>query len=501
MTYYKDNPNLYDETCITIHGDKEYTHNCRKYPDGWYVKGIDLELSVNGVTWSKKIIPVFDHETKQQVQSSEGLIHGVVAIKEDSTPEYGYFSPNPYNNCSVQLDYATEKCIRPEILVPEFFKEKISEGKYIQVKGWSDAAKARLDVKALDINNNGRPYNIEDVPAIFAKAKALYEGYTFPIDKDLQYVARYLGGLTLGAELETINGTLPDHIAHRYGIVICKDGSICVEGKVYPPEYVFVPLKGAKGLQALRNGSAEIAKRSDINAMCSYHLHIGGFQIDRIMIISLFKLCHKIQNDVFKMFPLYKKNWRLKGGEKNYCQNLPNILNNYGTKDFNKYINDTYSDLYRFLTGGKMLDFDYNRKNKKNPWGDHKWNIKTRYYWTNFVNPVFGKRDTVEFRIHTPTLNADKIINWLLMCAAIIKYAENNVKHCVSSKVISFEDVLNYYRDTFKTAPATKLSKNLIAYYNDRVAYFKKDAEASNGMSQEEMLQDAEFKFPITNIF
>lgn len=34
---------------------------------------------------------------------------------------------------------------------------------------------------------------------------------------------------------------------------------------------------------------------------------------------------------------------------------------------------------------------------------------------------------TIEFRIHTPTRNADKIYAWLLITSAILKYAEENI--------------------------------------------------------------------------
>lgn len=37
---------------------------------------------------------------------------------------------------------------------------------------------------------------------------------------------------------------------------------------------------------------------------------------------------------------------------------------------------------------------------------------------------LFGNNKTIEFRIHVPSNNPIKIINWMLICSAIIKYAE-----------------------------------------------------------------------------
>ena len=36
---------------------------------------------------------------------------------------------------------------------------------------------------------------------------------------------------------------------------------------------------------------------------------------------------------------------------------------------------------------------------------------------------MFGKNKTIEFRVHTPTMNPYKIANWVLITSAIVKYA------------------------------------------------------------------------------
>lgn len=494
--YYKDNPKLKLITVKTVHGQTEYFSNCKKIGEDYYVKGIDLEY-IDG-TWVFRNQCIFDYETKKYVKNRHGLTHGIVSFN-NNIPVMGYFSRNPYKNCFIRLRNGETWTFIDYNLLPLYYKEKYSEGVYYDTTGWSDDKIKILTRKTLSINNANHVYNVEDNIDFFQNAINLYNNSIIPIDKDIKYLSKYIKDITFGVELETINGTLPQHIMNKYGVMICKDGSLKDEDGRYPPEYVTVPLKGAKGLQTLRNISKEIAKRSDIDIKCSYHVHLGGMNIDRIFIVSLFNLCCKIQNDVFKMFPYYKTD---PSGvkEKNYCKKLPGILSTFGTKNFNHYINQSYEDIYTFLSGGFKMDRRYNRKNRINPWGGEKWNIKTRYYWVNFINPLFGKRDTIEFRLHTPTLNSDKIINWLMMCAAMVKYAQANTLDCISNKKISFEDVLGVYGDVYKKSYAYHLSNRLIAYYNNRVNYFKNDFEKGDILSSEELYKDNDFEFNISKL-
>jgi hypothetical protein len=200
------------------------------------------------------------------------------------------------------------------------------------------------------------------------------------------------------------------------------------------------------------------------------------------------------------MFPLYKVNWE-NYKEKNYCEKLPPIVATFGKKNYNRYINNSYHDIYRFLSGGVAFGADYNRVTKTNPWpGKNKWDIKTRYHWVNFINPLFGKRDTIEFRIHTPTLNSDKVLNWVFMSAAIIRFAETRILDCIGNRPITFTDVLNWYGDYFKTAEAKQFSQNLVNYYNNRVEYFAADAARQDVLSPKELIDDQDFKFNTTII-
>lgn len=490
---YSQNPTLALTKVTDIRGNIEYLANCKKFTDGYYVKNIDLDYDNN--VWVKKQAGILDHETKKYVASNYNLIFGIVEVDSNGNELKGYFTPNIYTNCIVLSGGDSSVCIDYKILSKKYYAELINEGRFISLKDITTSSIRSINNKIS--NYSHCPYNIEDNTDIFNRQKEIYKNSNIKIDSDIKFGSKYIKDITFGCEFETISGNLPEHFRNQYGIIICKDGSIRNGEGAYPPEYVTVPLQDAKGLQTLRNVSAEIAERSKIDIGCSYHLHIGNVAKDRLSFVALFKLCTKIQDDVFKMFPYYKTDpTGIKN--KNYCKKLPLLLGNFNvTNDFNKYVNDTYVDIYSFLTGGQRPNIDNNRKVKINPWGEGKWNIKTRYYWVNFVNMVFHKRETIEFRVHTPTLNSDKIINWIFICNAIIKYAETNTQDCLTNKKITFIEVLDYYKNSRCNDYAKNLSEKLIQYYNERCEIFASDYKRNDNVSNHELVSDKNYKFNI----
>lgn len=537
--YFRNNPSVARRTVITTHdGRAEYKINCVHFPEhgGYYTKDIDCIYNAATGAWTiieniairalrarqtgadfnaiQYIYPnitkeaakpkmVFDHEQQQEVDSSKvKLIGGGIGFDKNGAVTPGNFSRNPLKNCFI-VDNRGDKMwfIDYKLLPADTYQEYYAEGVYYNIKDWSAEKIKSLKVKKLVGSNSHNNYNAEDDQLEFQRKIDLYATQTVVLDNDIKYIGRMIKGLTFGAELETVTGALPEHLTNKHGIIICKDGSLkCPNTGAYPSEFVTIPLSGSKGVQTLRDVSKEIQERCGIDIRCSYHLHLGGFKIDRILLVALFKLCCKIQNDVFKMFPYYKTNPRgVK--EKNYCNKFQDFIEPYDKdQDFNIYTNKAFQDLYYFLSAGKSLGRNFNMKNKVNPFGNDKWNIKTRYYWVNLINPLFGKRDTIEFRVHTPTLNSDKLINWLLITNAIINYASANTLKCVDTSKVTMADILNHYGDTHKTFYANQLSQNLISYYNDRVAYFKKDYDNSDVTSAKELKDDHKYSFNVLNI-
>lgn len=501
MILYKNNPDLPLRTCTTITGDKEYCKNCFRKNKAWHPKGVDL-IEINGAFYmpdSPKI--AFDNELKvyfakdKNKYNSDIIMNGVIGYDvKNQQFILGAFTKNPYNNVSVVTPDNRYLAISAEVLEGSGYVEEIATGEY------KKGLRGNVIKNAVDHRNKG--YNIEDQN--YEKLKNLYNKKPYKFEINHAKIANLLSGTTFGIELEACAGNLPNHLLARTGVCICKDGSLLDNG-VYPPEYVTVPLSGAKGVGNTIELCEYLSTRNIIDLRCSYHAHLGGFNTSRQFLVALHSLCYKIQGGVFKMFPHYKlKPEGIKG--KNYCKLLPKIFKQYDTsQNYSDYINSNYIELYKYLSEagsdgaskGKRFEpsKEFNRKNRKHN-GHYKWNRLARYHWMNMINSVFSKRNTIEFRLHTPTFNATKIINWLLICNAICKYAERYPLQCIDGTKIKFNDVLEYYQKINSNSVYHKfVSDYLKAYVAERTEMFKADKLKGDMTSNHELAKDKTYTF------
>jgi hypothetical protein len=116
--------------------------------------------------------------------------------------------------------------------------------------------------------------------------------------------------------------------------------------------------------------------------------------------------------------------------------------------------------------------FEFNgffKNHPKDPSRSAKWNIHTRYTWINFINLLFGDgAKTVEFRLHGPTFNEGKILNWMLICSAILDYAES------ADKVLTIDECSKLSLLTILNKSFGKDDANeLMEYHNERSLNFK----------------------------
>ena len=108
----------------------------------------------------------------------------------------------------------------------------------------------------------------------------------------------------------------------------------------------------------------------------------------------------------------------------------------------------------------------------------------------------FSDRDTMEFRLHTPTLNYQKIINWLFIINAIILFAEQNTEEIIRGKKVSINDVLYSYVRTNETdSLGAALYEYLLAYYKHRCEVFNTDRVNGVYASPEELSKDSTYVF------
>jgi hypothetical protein len=175
------------------------------------------------------------------------------------------------------------------------------------------------------------------------------------------------------------------------------------------------------------------------------------------------------------MFPQYKSNpTEIIGSNKNYCKMLPANIEPTTLPNFKKlnkleleeYISESFNSIYTFVSCGQAPNRQYNRKILDHPIKQAKWHIQSRYYLINLVPLMFKNFRTIEFRLHTPTTNRYKVFNWMLINAALIKYATEYQSYIIEHKTTSLSNVLN-------TIYPAKLAARLIKYVDERTAYFK----------------------------
>lgn len=493
MILYNQNPNLKLTVVTTVSGKKEYRKNCKLSVGNYYAINVDI-FNIDG-KWYKIDSPelLLDHETgKRFLANGKNLmVAGIVGYNKVKGFIKGYFTSNPYTNIIVNDGLRNIPCISADVL---------NGSPYTEDKGLGIWTSTKKDKEIINrINNQGKGYNIEDND--YEGLIKLYDNKPYKMNLAHSKIGNLLKDTTFGIELEASAGNLPKFLLNRTGTAICKDGSLIDVNGNYPPEYVTVPLKGGKGVNNIVELCEYLKPRNEMDIKCSFHLHLGGFNTSRLFLVALHSLSYKLQGEIFKMFPVYKL--QPEGiKQKNYCKVLPKIFKQYTNKmDYTEYVNASYKELYKYLseTNGHKYEpcKDCNRKNMVH-YGHQKWNKDARYHWLNMINSVFSTRNTLEFRLHTPTFNETKIINWLLICNAICKYAEKYPLKCITNEKISFDDILSYYTDINTSSEYSAfVSKYLKAYVKERVDMFAKDKAKNDILSEHEYDTDKKYKFEL----
>ena len=249
------------------------------------------------------------------------------------------------------------------------------------------------------------PYNLERIiynakfeEHLFKNKQKVLNNIEFKYIKEFPY--------TFGLEFETAGGYLPQHQLYELGLIPLRDGSIT------GIEFTTVVLQGNKGLNLLKQQMETLDVCTIFDKDCSLHIHLGNFKLSGEVLLTLNNLFCGC--DLYKYLPMltfathmYKTN-----KEKNYCE--PN----------EKY--RSFEEMYGSLVGRNFYG-DYYQPHPKDLSGTRKWNIKSRYHALNFINALcYDGPKTVEYRMLRPTYNFSKVIGWLFVYGAFLKYAEQN---------------------------------------------------------------------------
>ena len=314
-----------------------------------------------------------------------------------------------------------------------------------------------------DVNQHNFPFGRDAFPYNLDKMiyNAKFEEHLF---KDKQNISnllefRFINELpyTFGLEFETAGGYLPQHKLYELGLIPLRDGSIS------GIEFTTVVLQGNMGLNLLKQQVEALDACTIFDKDCSLHIHLGNFKLNGNVLLAVNNLFRN--SDISQFLPeltfsthLYKTN-----EDKNYCE-------------FNdKY--RSFEEMYGALVGRNFYG-DLKQPHPKDIGGTRKWNIKTRYKAVNFINALcYDGPKTIEYRMLRPTYNFNKILGWLFIYGAIIKYAEQNERLTFYTSRHSIEHIV---RSVYSTELADILVKFLDM--SRKIVYAQSSVKDSYGM-------------------
>lgn len=314
-----------------------------------------------------------------------------------------------------------------------------------------------------DVNQHNFPFGRDAFPYNLDKMvyNAKFEEHLF---KDKQNISnllefRFINELpyTFGLEFETAGGYLPQHRLYELGLIPLRDGSIS------GIEFTTVVLQGNMGLNLLKQQVEALDACTIFDKDCSLHIHFGNFKLNGNVLLAVNNLFRN--SDISQFLPeltfathLYKTN-----EDKNYCE-------------FNDRFR-SFEEMYGILVGRNFYG-DLKQPHPKDIAGTRKWNIKTRYKAVNFINALcYDGPKTIEYRMLRPTYNFNKILGWLFIYGAIIKYAEQNEKLTFYASRHSIEHIV---RSVYSTELADILVKFLDM--SRKIVYAQSSVKDSYGM-------------------
>lgn len=362
--------------------------------------------------------------------SMTNLVKGIVGIDKDNNFTQGYFSPS-LSNSRIQLKGGdTLTIMDPKILDLEDSEYVLSNNNtYVHVS----VVKVRNLYEPFKINKDFKttfPYGAGDV---MDQYEEYFQKVNMKISQGANKIHGLLGGLSVGVEFETATGLLSKKECYSNGLIPLRDGSI--EGL----EYVTIPLKDVKGIQALINSINLLKNKANVDQKCALHYHYGNIPRTKEFIVSFWITMTMLQDDLFRYQLAYKKDNR--GFKtKDYSKPLPNLLRKFDKVLTGESLTKAYDVIIEYLSmglygSGTMPSLEAINSHPADPNGTQKWHIKTRYYMANLIPLIFCNKKTVEFRHHDVSLNPNLVINEMVINALILRFVLDNQENILKGQI------------------------------------------------------------------
>lgn len=333
---------------------------------------------------------VFDETNKKWVvrRRGEDLIRGVVYLDSEYV-EFGYFRKSDDFIMLNIPEYLTHPVLLRNCKVPVYFDR--TRGEYSLVEPDNNIVFA----------HGGFPYSFDR----FYSTRYLEERFQKKHKVDNHILFNYANELpyTFGLEFETSAGYIPENELFKVGLIPLRDGSIS------GLEYSTIVLGGNSGLNTLKEQIEVLKEYTIFDKECSLHIHFGSFKLTPEILLRLNNLFASSDIDNY-VTPYAFNTSQYKSNGKDYCSKNRHFA--------------SFGDLYSSLVGRPYYGSLF-QPHPNDLSGDRKWNIASRYKALNLVNAVcYNNAKTAEFRFLRPTYNFDKILVWLFVLAAYVKYAE-----------------------------------------------------------------------------
>lgn len=385
---------------------------------------------------------VYNETSNSWVDALEyDLIRGIIDWKE-SYLEWGYFERSDDYKLVETPDYGSQYVLSRTFSKPIYFNR--ARGFYTTEEPDNEIVFAHGEFPY----SFERFYSTRYLEEQFQAKNGVEEDISFNYIKELPY--------TFGLEFETSAGYIPEEELYRVGLIPLRDGSIT------GLEYSTIILGGNNGLNALKQQIEILKEYTIFDKECSLHIHFGSFNLSPQVLLRLNNLFAGSDIGLYSVQYAFNTS-RYKDNGKDYC------LKN---KTF-----DSFTRMYSALVGRPFYG-DLFQPHPADTSGNRKWNITTRYKALNLINAIcYDNAKTAEFRFLRPTYNFNKILIWLFVLGAYIKYAEdlklraikNITLHRIIQSVYSTElanlliRALNLQREVVQT-------QNLVKdYYGMRV--------------------------------
>ncbi len=263
---------------------------------------------------------------------------------------------------------------------------------------------------------------------------------------------------TIGVEFETSNGTIPPDECYRAGLIPLRDGSIS------GLEYATIILDPSKdGFERLKYCTKLLDKYTESDKECSLHMHFGGFPLKLSYLYTVYRICKRLEPELKDLLPKYAfKTSAFKRSEKDYCNLLP--------------VYTSINKFYEGFSGGEPYLGSLMQSHSLDLDGRQKWHLNMRYFYINFINAMFYKKNkTLEFRFMAPTTSFSKITCWVYLLSAILKYAEIVNKNSGDTEVSKIPTEISFRR-IIETVYPENISVKLFDFLNDLIK-LKKEQE------------------------